>query len=71
MKKTIDLLNEVIEMGFTREEALQKIDATLDEVFGFENRENLALAEELIEDDLYDDIALGFKCELEGRCGLL
>lgn len=29
MEKTIDLLNEVVTMGFTREEALEQIDAVL------------------------------------------
>lgn len=40
MKKTIDLLNEVVTMGFTREEALEQIDAAFDDVFGFENRKD-------------------------------
>ena len=31
MKKTIDLLNEVVAMGFSRERALSDIDASLDE----------------------------------------
>lgn len=30
MKKTIDLLNEVVAMGFGREQALADIDASLD-----------------------------------------
>lgn len=30
MKKTIDLLNEVVEMGFDRENALTEIDAAID-----------------------------------------
>ena len=32
MKKTIDLLNEVVAMGFGREQALRVIDACLDSV---------------------------------------
>ena len=62
MKKTIDLLNEVVNMGFEREQALADIDASLDEVIGFENRK--ALAEEEISEELYNDILKGFECEV-------
>lgn len=65
MKKTIDLLNEVVTMGFTREEALEQIDAAFDDVFGFENRKELATEE--ISDELYEDTLLGFRCMQEGR----
>ena len=37
MKKTIDLLNEVVNMGFEESTHLQ-IQVHLDEVIGFENR---------------------------------
>lgn len=63
MKKTIDLLNEVVAMGFSRERALSDIDASLDEELGFENRTDLANEE--IPDQLYEDILFGFKCETE------
>lgn len=63
MKKTIDLLNEVVAMGFSRERALSDIDASLDEELGFENRTNLMNEE--ISDQLYDDILFGFQCEAE------
>lgn len=36
--KTIELLNKVVELGFSREKALADIDASLDEVIGAENR---------------------------------
>ena len=61
MKKTIDLLNEVIEMGFDRETALADIDASLDS----ELDERMPLMEEEISDDLYEDIIFGFKCEVD------
>lgn len=64
MKKTIDLLNEVVAMGFSRERALSDIDASLDEELGFENRIE-DLSNEEISDELYDDILFGFKCESE------
>ena len=63
MKKTIDLLNEVIEMGFDREYALKSIDACLDDAIGFENRKDLE--DELINDELYHDILEGFLQEKE------
>ena len=63
MKKTIELLNEVVALGFDRERALEGIDASLDEVLGFNNRKELSKEE--IEDSLYDDILEGFKEEVE------
>ena len=61
MKKTIDLLNEVVAMGFGREQALADIDASLDEVL----TERKPLMEEEISDQLYEDILFGFRCEAE------
>ena len=62
MKKTIELLNEVVEMGFNREDALADIDASLDA----ELEERKPLMEEEISDELYNTILEGFKCEKEG-----
>lgn len=61
MKKTIDLLNEVLALGFDRDDALADIDASLDE----ELEERKPLAEEEISDELYSNILFGFKCEVE------
>lgn len=61
MKKTIDLLNKVVAMGFGRERALTDIDASLDE----ELAERKPLMEEEIPDQLYENILFGFKCEAE------
>lgn len=61
MKKTIDLLNKVVAMGFGRERALTDIDASLDE----ELAERKPLMEEEIPDQLYEDILFGFRCEAE------
>ena len=61
MKKTIDLLNEVVALGFDREDALADIDASLDA----ELEERKPLAEEEISDELYNNILFGFKCEVE------
>lgn len=61
MKKTIDLLNEVVALGFNREDALADIDASLDA----ELEERKPLMEEEISDELYEDILFGFKCEVE------
>lgn len=63
MKTTENLLEEVIGLGFNKDEALESIDSALDEVFGYENRK--PIAEEQISDDLYNDILLGFECEKE------
>lgn len=61
MKKTIELLNEVVALGFDRDDALADIDASLDE----ELEERKPLAEEEISDELYSNILFGFKCEVE------
>lgn len=61
MKKTIDLLNEVVAMGFDREYALKEIDAVLD----VELNERHSLIDEEISESLYDDILYGFDCEKE------
>lgn len=63
MKKTIDLLEEAVKMGFEREKALRDIDVSLDEELGAENRK--PLMEEEIPDQLYEDILFGFRCEAE------
>lgn len=61
MKKTIDLLNKVVAMGFGREQALADIDASLDS----ELEERQPLMEEEIAESLYDDILEGFRADKE------
>lgn len=63
MKKTIDLLEDAVKMGFEREKALRDIDVSLDEELEAENRK--PLMEEEISDQLYEDILFGFRCEAE------
>ena len=64
IKKTIDLLREVITLGFDKEDALREIDASLDEKLGGD-RNRKPLMEEVISDELYEDILFGFQCEAE------
>lgn len=61
MKKTIDLLNKAVEMGFDREQALADIDASLDA----ELEERQPLMEEEIPEILYNDILEGFRADKE------
>lgn len=61
MKKTIDLLNAAVEMGFNREQALADIDTSLDA----ELEERQSLMEEEIPEGLYNDILNGFAQEKE------
>lgn len=63
MRKTIDLLNEVVDLGFDRDEALQNIDAALEE----ELKERKDLTEEEIPDEIYECMLDGFKQVLECR----
>ena len=61
MKKTIDLLNEVVAMGFGREQALTDIDASLDS----ELEERQPLMDEEIPESLYNNILEGFRTDKE------
>lgn len=61
MKKTIDLLNEVVAMGFGREQALTDIDASLDS----ELEERQPLMDEEIPESLYNNILEGFRADKE------
>ncbi len=63
MKKTIELLNEVVAMGFGREQALADIDASLDA----ELEERQPLMEEEINESLYNDILDGFRADKEAN----
>lgn len=64
--KTVDLLNEVVEkFGYDQEKALEAIDAALDDEIGFENRK--PIEEEVLSDELYEAILLGFECENEWK----
>jgi hypothetical protein len=63
--KTIELLNKVVELGFSREKALADIDASLDEIIGAENRK--PITEEEVSEELASDILLGFECEKESN----
>lgn len=63
--KTIELLNKVVELGFSREKALADIDASLDEIIGAENRKSIT--EEEVSEELASDILFGFECEKESN----
>lgn len=63
--KTIELLDKVVELGFSREKVLADIDASLDEVIGAENRK--PIAEEEVSEELASDILFGFECEKESN----
>lgn len=63
MKKTIDLLDAAVEMGFSREQALADIDASLDA----ELEERQPLMEEEISESLYNDILDGFRADKEAN----
>lgn len=65
MKTTENLLEEVIGLGFNKDEALESIDGSLDEELGFENRK--PIEEEELSEELYETILLGFQCEAEWK----
>ena len=63
MKTTLDLLNEVLTLGFAKDESLESIDNALDDELGFENRK--PIEDEVLSDELYETILEGFKAELD------
>lgn len=63
MKTTLELLNEVVGLGFNEDEALESIDMALDDEFGYKNRK--PIEKEQISDELYETILDSFKCELD------
>lgn len=65
MKTTLELLNEVVGLGFNEDEALESIDMALDDEFGYKNRK--PIEKEQISNELYETILLGFQCEAEYR----
>lgn len=65
--KTIELLNKVVGLGFSREKALADIDASLDEIIGAEQRTEKPITEEEISEELASDILFGFECEKESN----
>lgn len=63
MRTTLELLNEVVGLGFNKDEALESIDMALDDEFGYKNRK--PIEKEQISDELYETILDSFKCELD------
>lgn len=63
MKTTLELLNEVLTLGFNKDEALESIDMALDDEFGYKNRK--PIEKEQLNDELYETILDSFKCELD------
>lgn len=65
MKTTLDLLYQVMNLGFDKEKAIERIDASLDAELGLENRKNLS--EEELPEKLFQEILFGFECEAEWK----
>ena len=63
MKTSLELLEEIKSMGYSHEEALNIIDASLDEELGYENRKELS--NETISEDLYNTIISSLEVEIE------
>jgi hypothetical protein len=61
MKKVTDLINAIEELGFGRDYAWTGVDACLDDINP--NRPNEDTENEEINDELYNDILIGFKAE--------
>ena len=61
-KVMADLLEKAVDMGFDRDEALEDIDASLDDTFGFEERSEFP--SEIISEQLYKDILFGLEVKM-------
>ena len=66
MKKrtTADLLDEIMNLGFSQDEALEGIDTSLDPLY--EDPSNRpSMKEEFLPEDLYNSILSGFQTEAQ------
>lgn len=69
MRTALDLLNEIMNLGFDQQKSLSRIDKILDKRLGIEARKPL-LDEKLL-DVIYDDILGVFQEELEKTSSVL
>lgn len=67
MKRTTsDLLDKIMNLGFSRDEALEGIDTSLDPLYDDPEARPM-MEEEFLPDDLYDAILFGFQTEAQER----
>ena len=64
MRTALDLLKEVIDLGFDQLKSLMRIDKILDKKLGIESRK--PLMDEVLSDDIYNDILGLFREEAVG-----
>ena len=62
MKTALDLLNEIIGLGFDQQKSLNRIDRMIDRKLGIEGRK--PLSDEKLPDDIYDEILNIFQEEV-------
>lgn len=65
MKTALDLLNEIMELGFDQRDTLLRIDKILDKRLGIDGRK--PLLDEELSDVIYDDILGIFLDEVEKK----
>lgn len=63
-RTTVDLLDEIMDLGFSHDEALEGIDASLDPLYDNPKARPM-MKEEFIPDDLYSSILSGFQTEAQ------
>jgi hypothetical protein len=61
MKTALNLLNEIIGLGFDQQKALVRIDKIIDKKLGIEGRK--PLSDEILPDEIYEDILHLFQVE--------
>jgi len=65
MRTALNLLNEIIELGFDQQKTLIRIDKILDKKLGIEDRK--PLLDEELSDVIYDGILDVFQKEAENK----
>jgi len=67
MKTALNLLNEIIGLGFDQQKALVRIDRMIDKELGIEGRQ--PLSDEKLPDEIYADILQIFREEAIEKSG--
>ena len=65
MRTALNLLNEIIDMGFDQQRTLIRIDKIIDRKLGIEGRK--PLSDEKLPDDIYNGILRIFQDEAVGK----
>ena len=69
MRTSLNLLNQIVQLGYDQQKVLVHIDKMLDKKLGIEGRK--PLFDEELSDLIYNDILRAFQEEAGRKCGRL